>query len=159
MRQVSASPVAVLLSVGEFSAEYTRRRDIRRGRSYGTQSYRSRGAASHFTRGHRNQQGLAVAPTGHIWGAAQIAGGDESSPGAESLRRAYVTYGNAYEMKAGREPAPETHEGTRSGFCWVPSIAPSQSSSSWPVVSVWAGDLVELAGPLSLYRVASRMAA
>ncbi len=153
----------LLLSVGEFSAEY----EAGNGTADADDSYGktiaidlTNGKTGTFTRGHRNQQGLAVAPNGQIWGTEHGSrGGDELNLllQGKDYGAPNVSYGTQYEMMVWpRNPHQGRHEGYEKPiFAWVPSIAPSQlivlRGAAFPY---WAGDLIVSAlASQSLYRV------
>jgi len=106
------------------------------------------GAKRTFTRGHRNPQGLAIAPDGHIWETEHAAsGGDELNLLGEGGDYGYpfVSYGTMYGLSdwplsrdAGR------HEGyDKPTFVWVPSIGSSQLLSySGGLFDRWKDDLI-----------------
>jgi cytochrome c2 len=153
----------LLLTVGEFTAEYESgaspdsTKDL-----YGKTVLidLATGAASEFTRGHRNAQGLAVGPDGRIWLTEHGArGGDELNllVRGRHYGAPHVSYGTQYEMLVWpRSKTQGKHEGyERPMYSWVPSIATSQlvvlGGRAFPW---WSGDL--LVGTLasqSLYRV------
>jgi cytochrome c2 len=153
----------LILSVGEFSAEYT----AENGATDANDSYGktividpATSRAVTFTRGHRNQQGITVGPNGEVWGAEHGSrGGDELNllVAGKDYGAPNVTYGTQYEMKVWpRNPRQGRHEGfEKPVFAWVPSIAPSQlivlRGQAFPY---WAGDLmVSSLASLTLYRV------
>jgi len=161
-RLAALSDTQIMLSVGEFSAEYAEQPAMTVNDSAGkTILIDVAGATGRtYSWGHRNAQGLAVAPDGRIWLTEHGArGGDELNlvrPG-RNYGVPEVTYGTQYGMLVWpRSPAQGRHEGYEKPiFAWVPSIATSQlavlSGRGFPY---WAGDL--LIGTLAsqnLYRV------
>ena len=153
----------VLVSVGEFSAEYVAGdTSSAAADSYGKTILIdvASGATTEFTRGHRNQQGLAAGPDGRIWGTEHGSrGGDELNllVRGRHYGAPHVTYGTQYEMMVWpRSTTQGRHEGYEKPlFAWVPSIATSQllvlRGTAFPW---WSGDL--LVGTLasqSLFRV------
>jgi len=163
-RLAALSDRQLLVGVGEFSAEYQAPPTSTSSAidSYGkTLSIdMGTGAVTEFTRGHRNQQGMTVAPDGRIWQTEHGSrGGDELNlltPG-KNYGAPHVTYGTQYEMMVW--PLSKTqgrHEGyEKPVHAWVPSIATSQlvvlSGKSFPW---WTGDLlVSTLASESLYRV------
>jgi cytochrome c2 len=118
------------------------------------------GAKRTFTRGHRNPQGLAIAPDGRIWETEHAAmGGDELNLLAEGKDYGYpfVSYGTMYGLmywplakKTGM------HEGyEKPAFVWVPSIGVSQLVTySGRLFDRWKDDLIVASlGARSLFRV------
>jgi cytochrome c2 len=119
------------------------------------------GVSSTFTMGHRNPQGLYVAPEGAIWLTEHGAqGGDEVNAlvAGENYGWPFVTYGTDYGSSIWPvSRAQGRHTGFREPqFAWLPSIGVSQvirieSAEQFPI---WQGDL--LVGSLStrsLYRL------
>lgn len=161
-RLAAMSGNRLLLTVGEFIAEYESADTSRAGDLFGKTVLIdvASGAVTEYTRGHRNAQGLAVGPDGRVWQTEHGArGGDELNllvPGRH-YGAPHVTYGTQYEMLVWpRSRTQGRHDGyERPIFAWVPSIATSQlivlEGRAFPW---WTGDL--LVGTLaaqSLYRV------
>jgi cytochrome c2 len=156
-RLVALSESEILLSVGRFGVI---------GGEDGTTEY-SKGVQSHdnsygktilidpkkrdsriYTIGHRNPQGLAVAPDGTIWQTEHgPRGGDELNRDVEGRNYGwpFVTYGTNYDSMIWSEDARKTHhEGYEQPiYAWVPSIGVSQlivlKGTAFPQ---WAGDLI-----------------
>lgn len=118
------------------------------------------GASRIFTIGHRNPQGLAIAPDGTIWLTEHAArGGDELNRLGDTKNYGYprVAYGTQYDaMSWPLSTQQGRHEGyEKPVFAWVPSIATSQlivlEGSAFPH---WRGDLiVSSLAAQSLFRV------
>jgi glucose/arabinose dehydrogenase len=140
----------ILLTVGEFSAEYSVEPGKDSVDAYGKTMLidLAAGSATQFTRGHRNPQGLAVAPDGRIWETEHGArGGDELNLLVQGRHYGapYVSLGTQYEMKVWPHGMTQgRHDGfEKPFFAWVPSIATSQliivRGSAFPW---WTGDLL-----------------
>lgn len=106
------------------------------------------GATRIFTSGHRNAQGLAIAPDGRVWETEHAArGGDELNLLEEGKDYGFprVSYGTAYGMMVWpASGTPGRHEGfTKPMWAWVPSIGVSElvvvGSPRFPA---WEGDLL-----------------
>jgi glucose/arabinose dehydrogenase len=113
-----------------------------------------------YTLGHRNPQGLYVAPDGRVWMTEHGSqGGDEVNALTPQANYGWplVTYGTDYGAFAW--PLSRTqnrHEGyTQPAYAWVPSIGVSPLTGiERDLFSIWRGDLI--AGSLatrSLYRL------
>ena len=163
-RLIAMSENELLLSVGEFSAEYEAgtSTDSSVVDSYG-KTMRiplDGGRAREFTKGHRNQQGLAIGSDGRIWSTEHGSrGGDELNLLVEGRNYGApnVTYGTQYEMMVWpRSKTQGRHDGyEKPMLAWVPSIATSQlvvlTGKAFPW---WTGDLmVSTLQTQSVYRV------
>lgn len=161
-RLAQLSPDELLVTVGEFVSEYDTDSASSESDLFGKTARINlkTGSVSEFTRGHRNAQGLAVAPDGRVWLTEHAArGGDELNllvPG-KHYGSPHVSYGTQYEMLVWpRNPRQGHHDGYEPPlYAWVPSIAPSQlvviAGNAFPY---WRGDLmVSSLESRSLYRV------
>ncbi len=106
------------------------------------------GASHVISRGHRNPQGLYVAPDGTIFETEHgPRGGDELnriSPGG-NYGWPVVTYGSAYRQHSWPpSPRQNSHDGyDKPVFAWVPSIATSEIVGlEDPGFGAWQGDLL-----------------
>jgi aldose sugar dehydrogenase len=162
-RLAPLSSTQVLLTVGEFTAEY----DSGAEGAGATDLYGktalidvATGAVSEYSRGHRNAQGLAVGADGRVWETEHGArGGDELNllVKGKHYGAPHLTYGTQYEMLTWpRSKTQARHDGYEKPiYAWVPSIAPSQlvvlRGTAFPW---WAGDLlVSSLESRTLYRV------
>ena len=118
------------------------------------------GAASVYTLGHRNPQGLAVGPDSSVWLTEHgPRGGDELNLLREDANYGYpmVSYGTWYgtlDWPVGLTPG--RHDGYEEPIvAWAPSIAPSQLVVLGDrAFEKWRGDLmVSSLGARSLFRV------
>ena len=118
------------------------------------------GAASTFTTGHRNQQGLYIDPSGNIWSSEHgPKGGDELNLLVKGRNYGWpiVTYGTNYDASAW---PLNPHQGRHDGFeapvyAWVPSVGLSSITSVRKnLFDRWKGDLlVASLGGMSIWRV------
>jgi glucose/arabinose dehydrogenase len=119
------------------------------------------GAATIFTMGHRNPQGLYVTPQGEIWSTEHgEQGGDEVNVLEQGANYGWptVTYGTGYgSMLWPVSKTQGTHVGFREPrFAWVPSIGVSEiirleSPRAFPI---WQGNfMVGSLATRSLYRL------
>jgi cytochrome c2 len=101
-----------------------------------------------FTMGHRNPQGLAIAPSSEIWLTEHAArGGDELNLLVDGLNYGYpfVSYGTHYETTTWSTNPRQGHHGgyEPAAMAWVPSIGISQlavlEGTAFPH---WRGDLM-----------------
>jgi cytochrome c2 len=118
------------------------------------------GAASTFTTGHRNQQGLYIDPSGNIWSSEHgPKGGDELNLLVRGRNYGWplVTYGTNYDASAWPlNPRQGRHEGFEAPlFAWVPSVGISSITSVRKNrLDRWKGDLlVASLGGMSIWRV------
>lgn len=106
------------------------------------------GAARPFTTGHRNPQGLAMAPDSSLWLTEHAArGGDELNLLTEGGNYGFphVAYGTAYgSMDWPLSPVPGRHEThDKPLYAWVPSIGTSQLLVvGGHAFERWRGDLL-----------------
>jgi len=161
-RLAQLSERQILLTVGEFIAEHDTDSFESATELFGKTALidLTTGSVNTFTQGHRNPQGLTVAPDARIWLTEHAArGGDELNllVRGRHYGAPHVSYGTQYEMMVWpRSKIQGRHEGyEKPFFAWVPSIAPSQlivvSGKSFPW---WSGDLlVSALESRSLYRV------
>ncbi|MGH7678109.1 MAG: PQQ-dependent sugar dehydrogenase, partial [Gemmatimonadaceae bacterium] len=162
-RLVALSDAQLLLTVSEFRAEYAAPEDKPDALdSYGKTILidLAKGTSSVFSRGHRNAQGLTVAPDGRIWETEHgPRGGDELNLliKGRDYGTPHVVYGTQYEMMTWPHSKVQgKHEGYEKPlFAWVPSIGTSQlivvRGDAFPW---WTGDfLVSSLASLTLYRV------
>jgi cytochrome c2 len=154
----------VLVTVGEFTAEYTPPPSETPGAvdSYGKTVLIDvvTGTSRPWTSGHRNAQGLTVGPDGRVWLTEHgPRGGDELNLLTEGRNYGspYVTYGTQYEMLTWPYSTLQgRHEGFEKPlFAWVPSIGISEVVVAGArIFPWWAGDLlVTSLGAQTLYRV------
>ena len=117
-------------------------------------------ASEIYTLGHRNPQGLYVAPDGRVWLTEHGSqGGDEVNLLQPNANYGWplVTYGTEYGALAWPLSQMQgRHEGfVQPAFAWVPSIGVSSVTGvERDLFSIWRGDLI--AGSLttrSLYRL------
>ena len=118
------------------------------------------GAASTFTTGHRNQEGLYIDPTGNIWSSEHgPKGGDELNLLVKDRNYGWpiVTYGTNYDaMPWPLNPHPGRHDGFEAPvYAWVPSVGLSSITSvRKKLFDRWKGDLlVASLGGMSIWRV------
>lgn len=163
-RLAARSAREVVLTVGEFSAEYEAPAAQPEGvvDSYGKTFVIDvpAGTFRPFTSGHRNPQGLAAAPDGRLWLTEHGArGGDELNLLIEGrdYGSPHVTYGTQYgQLIWPGNPVQGGHEGyEKPMYAWVPSIGVSQlvvvGATAFPS---WTGDLlVSALASRFLYRV------
>jgi cytochrome c2 len=118
------------------------------------------GESRAFTAGHRNPQGLALAPDGTIWLTEHgDRGGDELNRLRDGVHYGYpfVSYGTAYGTMTW-PPNPE-HPGRHDGFekpihVWTPGVGISQPIVIGATLPHWENDvLVASLSGLSLFRV------
>lgn len=118
------------------------------------------GTSEIFTLGHRNAQGLYIAPNGDIWQSEHAErGGDELNLLVKGVNYGwpFVTYGTLYSGHIWPLSAEQgRHDGyARPVYAWVPSIGVSSLIGlRGEAFSIWRGDL--LVGSLatrSLYRI------
>jgi cytochrome c2 len=106
------------------------------------------GQAAIYTLGHRNPQGLYVAPDGNVWVLEHgPRGGDELNLLRQGANYGWpaVTYGTDYRMHEWPLSAtPGRHEGyEKPAYAFVPSIAVSQLAGvRGPLFERWRGDLL-----------------
>jgi cytochrome c2 len=118
------------------------------------------GAASTFSTGHRNQQGLYVDPSGNIWSSEHgPKGGDELNLLVKGQNYGWpiVTYGTNYDASGWPlNPHQGRHDGFQAPlFAWVPSVGLSNITSVRKnLFDRWKGDLlVASLGGTSVWRV------
>ena len=118
------------------------------------------GAASTFTTGHRNQQGLYIDPSGNIWSSEHgPKGGDELNLLVKDKNYGWpiVTYGTNYDASAWPlNPRQGWHDGFEAPvYAWVPSVGLSSITSVRKnLFDRWKGDLlVASLGGMSIWRV------
>lgn len=106
------------------------------------------GESSHYSKGHRNPQGLAASSDGEIWLTEHAErGGDELNRIVEGEDYGFpiVSYGTNYESMVWKtNPRQGRHEGYRKPlFAWVPSIGSSQLIVlEKDLFRYWKGDLI-----------------
>ncbi len=118
------------------------------------------GASEVFTMGHRNPQGLYVAPDGRIWSTEHgPKGGDELNllQAGNNYGWPIVTYGTQYRSNTWpRNPSQGRHDGyVKSVFAWVPSIGIANVIGvEKDLFPAWQGDLlIASLRDMTLYRV------
>jgi cytochrome c2 len=106
------------------------------------------GAASTFTMGHRNQQGLYIDPSGNIWSSEHgPKGGDELNLLVKGKNYGWpiVTYGtNYYASVWPLNPQQGRHDGFEPPvYAWVPSVGVSSLTGiRGNLFGRWKGDLL-----------------
>lgn len=144
----------VLLNVGDFQhdgrnsdAPWAQMDDVDYGKTHRINV--DTGAATVFSKGHRNNQGLTVADDGRIWALEHgPQGGDELNLLVEGGNYGwpYASYGVHYGTKDWPlAPAPGRHdqpEFIRPIYAWVPSFGISHLDAVTGFHPAWEGDLL-----------------
>ena len=154
-RLVALSDNELLLSVGRFGVPGGE--DTATDYSEGVQSRENsygktilidvkKGDSRIYTMGHRNPEGLTVAPDGTVWLTEHgPRGGDELNRIVNGRNYGWpiVTYGTRYDsMRWSENPRQTHHEGfEKPTYAWVPSIGVSQLIAvEGKAFQQWSGD-------------------
>lgn len=166
-RMVMLDDSSLLFTVGDYQVDGWNREEILAQNSdvaYGktVQVDLDTGAATIYSSGHRNQQGLYAGSDGSIWLTEHgPRGGDELNLVLKDANYGWpmVTYGTEYGEKVWPLSRNQgQHEGyQRPVFAWIPSIAVSSvievEGDGFPL---WKGDLLVASYKQSLWRLRVR---